>query len=102
MARTRTVLATCPICKGTLEINAANGKVLRSFEFKQKSEGEDQLQDSLKEVKERSSKVEAKFKASQEKEKTKLHRIEKAFLEKKKEIDESGDTSKPIRDIDLD
>jgi hypothetical protein len=102
MARIRTVLVTCPICKGTLEVNAANGKVLRKFPYKDNAAGGDQLAEALEDVKKSVAKADEKFKSAQEKERSKFERLEKAFREKKKIVDEEGDTGKPLRDIDLD
>ena len=101
MVRVRTVLVACPICKGTLEVNAENGKVLRHFPYKKKSEDHDQLAEALEEVKKGTEKAEEKFKSTREKEKYKLDRLEKEFHKKKREVEESGDTERPIRDIDL-
>ena len=43
MAHTRTVYVTCPFCKGMLEVNTENGKVVRRFEPKEAPEGGDRL-----------------------------------------------------------
>ena len=102
MARARTMLVTCPFCRGTLEVNAANGKIVRRFPPRDEAESDDLLADALKKVKEGESRREKMLREAREKEKGKLERIEKAFREKKREIEESGDTGKPIRDIDLD
>ena len=101
MSRARTVYVTCPFCKGMMEINTENGKIIRRFAPKEKSESGDALTDALKDVREGESRREKMFRAAKEEEKGKLDRIEKIFLKKKKEVEESGDISKPLRPIDL-
>jgi len=88
------------MCGGTLEVDTENGKVVRHFPKKTRA-GEDPLAEALKEVKEGVAKLEEKFKASKDREKTKLDRLDQAFREKKRKIEESGDTEKPLRPIDL-
>jgi hypothetical protein len=102
MAQPHTILVTCPICRSTLEVKAADGKVVRHFEHKEAPLGSDKLSEALKDAKGSISKTEEKFKASQEKERTKLERLDKTFHEKKDAVKKSGDTGRPIRDIDLD
>lgn len=98
----RTVFATCPMCGGMLEVNTENGKVVRHFPKKERVGADDALADALKEVREGSTKLEERFKASREREKHKFDKLDQTFREKKKEVEESGDTGRPLRPIDLD
>jgi uncharacterized Zn finger protein (UPF0148 family) len=102
MTKARTVYVTCPFCKGTLEVNTENGKVVRHFEAKEKPESGDTLSEAVRALKDRPAMQEAKFRAAREMEKHKIDRLESAFREKKKAIEESGETGKPLRPIDLD
>jgi hypothetical protein len=90
------------MCKGVLEINSANGTVVRHFPPREKGETGDALSDALKAAREEASKREEKFKEAQQREKYKLQELDKAFMEKHRETRESDDGEKPIRDIDLD
>ena len=51
MPHARTVYVNCPFCKGMLEVNTENGKVVRSFEPKEIPEDGDLLSEGLKAVK---------------------------------------------------
>jgi len=102
MAQARTVYVTCPLCGGMLEVDTENGKVVRHFKAKPKMESEDTLIEGLKAVKAGEGVRDEKFREAREKEKSKIERIESLFREKKREVEESGDTSKPLRPIDLD
>lgn len=98
----RTVYVTCPICKGMMEVNTHNGKVLRHFEPREDTGSGDLLSDALKDVDEGTAKREAMFREAREREKGKFDILDRAFRVKKKEIEDSGDTTRPLRDIDLD
>lgn len=102
MTKDRTVYVTCPMCKGMLEVNAENGKVVRHFEARDKTRSGDALAEAVEAARSSAARTEEKFKAAQETEKHKLKRIEETFREKKKEVEESGDTGRPVRPIDLD
>ncbi len=102
MAKARTVYVTCPMCKGMLEVNTEDGKVVRHFEAKEKGQSGDALADAVQAARSSAALTEEKFKAAREQEKHKMERIEKAFRDKKKEVEDSGDTGRPIRPIDLD
>lgn len=101
MAHARTVYVNCPFCKGMLEVNAENGKVVRRFEPKEIPEGGDALSEGLKAVKEGEAQRERMFLDAREKEKHKLDRLEQAFKEKKREVEESGDVGRPPSPFDL-
>ncbi len=102
MPKARTVYVTCPLCGGTLEVHAENGKVVRHFAAKEKPASGDALSEAVSALKDRPSRQEAMFQAAREKEKHKIERLEGVFREKKKAIEESGETGKPLRPIDLD
>jgi adenine-specific DNA methylase len=102
MPKERTVYVTCPMCKGMLEVNTENGKVIRHFEARDRTQSGDALAEAVQAAKCSAALTEEKFKAAQEKEKHKLKRLEETFREKKKEVEESGDTGRQIRPIDLD
>ena len=101
MTRARTVYVACPFCKGMLEVNVENGKVVRRFEPKEVPEGGDLLQEGLKAVKGGEAARDRMFQDAREKEKTKLERLERAFREKKKEVEESGPVTRPESPFDL-
>lgn len=101
MARARTVYVQCPFCNGMLEVNAENGKVVRRFEAKETPEGSDALEEGLKAVRAGESMREQMFREAQEKEKHKLERMERAFRERKREVEESGDVGRPESPFDL-
>ncbi|MCX6356474.1 MAG: hypothetical protein NT045_01110 [Candidatus Aureabacteria bacterium] len=102
MSKARTVYATCPLCGAMLEVNIENGRVVRHFEAKEKGSADELLSEGLKAVREGAAAREEKFKTAREHEKGKIDRIDGLFKEKKKEVEDSGDTSRPIRQIDLD
>ena len=101
MARARTVYVNCPFCKGMLEVDTENGKVVRRFEAKEMPEGGDALSEGLKAFKEGEAERERMFREAQEKERHKVERRERAFNEKKKEVEESGDVGRPPSPFDL-
>lgn len=101
MAHAHTVYVTCPFCKGMLEVNTENGKVVRRFEPKEVPEGGDRLAEGLKAVREGEAQRERMFLDAREKEQHKLERLERAFREKKKEVEESGDVSRPQSPFDF-
>ncbi|MEI6633232.1 MAG: hypothetical protein WCP22_05355 [Chlamydiota bacterium] len=101
MPHARTVYVNCPFCKGMLEINTENGRVVRSFEPKEIPEDGDLLSEGLKAVKGGEATRDRMFREAQEKEKHKLERLERAFKEKKKEVVESGDISRPESPFDM-
>ncbi|MEJ2744436.1 MAG: hypothetical protein P8123_01930 [bacterium] len=102
MSKVRTVYVTCPICKGTLEVSAENGKVVRHFEARDENQSGDALTEAVEAAKTSAARTEEKFKIVQEQERHKLKRLEDSFRDKKKEVEESGDTGRPVRPIDLD
>lgn len=102
MSKERTVYVTCPMCKGMLEVNTENGKVVRHFEARDKSQAGDTLAEAVAAAKSSTARTEEKFKIAQEQERHKLKRLEETFREKKKAVEESGDTERPVRPIDLD
>ena len=81
MTKDRTVYVTCPICKGMIEVNAENGKVVRHFEARDKTQTGDALEEAVAAAKSSAARTEEKFKVAQEPEKHKLKRIEEAFRE---------------------
>ena len=97
----RTVYVTCPFCGAMLEVDTHNGRVVRHFAPREEGGSGDPLADALREVREGTSRREEMFKKARMEEERKIEILEKAFHEKKKEVEESGDTSRPIRDIDL-
>jgi hypothetical protein len=101
MPHARTVYVNCPFCKGMLEVNTENGKVVRRFEPKEIPADSDLLSEGLKAVKGGEATRDQMFREAQEKEKHKLERLERAFKEKKKEVVESGDISRPESPFDL-
>jgi adenine-specific DNA methylase len=102
MSKDRTVYVTCPLCKGTLEVSTENGKVVRHFEARDKAQSGDALAEAVEAARTSAARTEEKFKVAQEQEKHKLKRLDETFREKKKEVEESGDTGRPVRPIDLD
>jgi hypothetical protein len=101
MARARTVYVNCPFCKGMLEVNTENGAIVRRFEAREMPEGSDALSEGLKAFKEGAAQRERMFREAQEQEKRRFERIERAFREKKREVDESGDVGRPPSPFDL-
>jgi len=101
MTHARTVYVNCPFCRGMLEVNVENGKVVRRFEPKEIPDGGDLLSEGLKAVRGGEAARERMFQDAREKEKHKLDRIERAFREKKKEVEESGDIGRPESPFDL-
>ncbi|MDD5555689.1 MAG: hypothetical protein PHN82_00390 [bacterium] len=97
----RTIYVTCPLCGGMLEVHAETGKVVRRFPKRESGESGDTLTDALKDIREGAARREEKFREAQEKERDKIDRLETAFREKRKEVEESGDTSRPLRPIDM-
>ena len=77
MARARTVYVNCPFCKGMLEVDTENGKVVRRFEAKEMPEGGDALSEGLKAFKEGEAERERMFREAQEKERHKFERLER-------------------------
>ena len=90
------IRATCPFCKGKLWVDPKSGDILHKEEFK-KDTGKDF--DKFLETSSQEEKIlEDKFKKAQEKEKSKMDRLQKKFDWAKEHPDElpDDDQIKPI------
>jgi hypothetical protein len=90
------IRATCPFCKGKLWIDPVTGDILHKEEFK-KDTGND-FNEFLATASREEQILEEKFKKAQEKEKSKLERLQKKFDWAKEHPDElpDDDQIKPI------
>lgn len=88
------IKVNCPFCKGTLWIDPATGEIL--YKEKAKKDFTKTLDDFLTKTQEKDKILEDKFKRVQEKEATKLDRLEKKFDWAKEHKDELPEPPKPI------
>lgn len=99
----RTIYVTCPFCEGFLEVNPANGKVVRSFPAGENDENKDKLLSALEKMKQDDSEREQKFEDAKKQMTSNTDKLSELFEKEKKRIKEEGDTSAPdIRPFDLD
>lgn len=80
----RTLTIECPMCKGTITVDAETGKVLEHKEYKKEQTS---FEDFLKQQKNRDSDLNAKFAAAMEEEKNRKELLEKKFAAAKKDKD---------------
>ena len=100
----KTVYVTCPHCDAFLEVNIANGKVVRSFEAdKDADKNEDKLQAALKKMKSQDATREERFESTKKEMNDKKDKLAQLFDEERKKIKEEGDIKPPEhRLFDLD
>ena len=100
----KTVYVTCPHCSAFLEVNSANGKIIKSYEADQNADkNEDKLQAALKKIKSASAAREKKFESIKKEEERKKDKLSSLFEEERKKIKEEGDIKPPEhRLFDLD
>lgn len=99
----RTVFVTCPHCEAFLEVNPANGKVVRSFPAgHQQDENKDRLSAALDKMKSDASTREDRFEQKKKEAEGRKDKLSELFDQEKKRAREEGVTGPEIRPIDLD
>ena len=96
----RVITVKCPKCRGTLEVDAATGAVLRHEEEAKPKPGADFFGARLRELEEEKARRAALVEHGRERERTKQGEFERLF----KKVREEGDkpVEKPLRPIDVD
>jgi len=97
-----TLKITCPCCKTILIVDRRKGAILEERRPILEDSTGDRFEDAFLKVRRSKEVAEAKFTEAQRKERERKAKIESLFNEELKRIKESGDTSRPKRDIDLD
>ena len=92
---------TCPCCDTILIVDRRKGTILEQRKPILKESTGDRYEDAFKKVRESKTVAEARFETARREEQTRKERIESLFNEGLKRVKESGDTSKPMREIDL-
>ena len=95
-----TLKITCPCCDTILIVDRRKGTILEQRKPILKESTGDRYEDAFKKVRDSKTVAEARFESARQEEKTRKERIEALFKEGLKRVKESGDTSKPMRDID--
>jgi len=98
----RTITVKCPKCRGTLEIDAATGAVLRHEEEPRAKPGADFFGTRLRELEEEKARRAALVEHGREREKNKRGEIDKLFSKVREEGASGKPAPRPPRDIDLD
>jgi len=97
-----TITVKCPKCRGTLEVDAATGAVLRHREEVRAKPGEDFLGARLRELEQEKARRAAIVEQAGEREKTKQGEFEKLFKQVRQESGSGTPAPRPIRDVDRD
>jgi hypothetical protein len=93
----------CPECRCTLFVERATGRVVEVRKpVSDQMKGEDRFDALFRKAKNRGDAAMQKFAEAQEREKTKLDRLNSLFEETKDRVEESGDIGPEIRDMDMD
>ncbi|HWR98373.1 MAG TPA: hypothetical protein VN317_08115 [Candidatus Methanoperedens sp.] len=98
----RTITVKCPKCRGTLEVDAGTGAVLRHEEEPKAKPGADFFGTRLRELEEDKARRAALVEHGREREKTKQGEFDKLFSKVKEEGASGAPAPRPVRDVDLD
>lgn len=98
----RIITVKCPKCRGTLEIDADTGAVLRHYEEVKPKPGVDFFGTRLRELEEEKARRAALVEHGREREKSKQGEFEKLFRKVKEENASDAPAPRPVRDVDLD
>lgn len=93
---------TCPECKNILVINRRDGKVVEVRKPILEESTGDRFQDAMLKVKRSSTELEKKIESAQERERSKMDRLNQLFKEGLDQARKEGPVEKPKRDMDLD
>lgn len=96
----RVITVKCPKCRGTLEVDAATGAVLRHEDEAKPKPGADFFGARLRELEEEKARRAAVVEHGREREKTKRDEFEKLFGKVREEGGKP--VEKPLRPIDVD
>ena len=96
-----TLKITCPCCKTILIVHRRKGTILEERRPILEDSTGDRIEDAFLKARKSKEVAEAKFVEAQRKERERKTRLESLFNEELKRVQESGDTSRPQRDIDL-
>ena len=98
----RVISVKCPKCRGTLEVDAATGAVLRHEEEPKPKPGADFFGTRLRELEEEKARRAALVEHGREREKTKQGEFDKLFSKVREEGASGKPAPRPVRDLDLD
>lgn len=98
----RTITVKCPKCRGTLEVDAATGAVLRHEEEARPKPGADFFGARLRELEEEKARRAALVEHGRERESAKRGEFDKLFGKVREESASGTKAPRPLRDVDLD
>jgi hypothetical protein len=96
------VKVTCPCCQTILVVDRHKGEVLEQRRPIVEESSGDRFEDAFTKVRKAKDVAEEKFEQAKLRERDKKARLEELFNKELKRVKDSGDVSRPQRDIDLD
>jgi hypothetical protein len=92
----------CPDCKSILIVRRRDGKLMEVRKPIIEDSTGDRFEDAFKKVKRSQGEIERKVAEAQERERTKMDRLNALFKEGMEQAQKEGPTGPPKRDFDLD
>ncbi len=96
-----TLSVTCPGCGVILIVHRKTGKILEKREPILEQSTGDRIEDAFKKARESKDIAMAKFEEARARERDRKAKLESLFKENLDRVRESGEVTKPMREIDL-